>query len=68
MLFPALPAGAGPEQVESFARRARVSEFFGGRPGSGEAERGVAAQRELPRPEMPASPAPAQARKKKEGC
>jgi rhodanese-related sulfurtransferase len=69
VLFPALAAGASPEQTAEFQRRSQVSAFFGGSPRTGEA--GTIEQVAFQMPEAPASgptPVAAGKRKKKEGC
>ena len=68
ILFPALRADAGLREQAEFARRSRVSLFFGGTPLTGVT---TAAERpQVAMPEAPTAPAPvvARTRKRKEGC
>lgn len=69
VLFPALPAGATPEQVADFQRREAVATFFGGSPRTAGGEEETL-DVEMPQVEMPAVvpvARPAQ-KKRKEGC
>lgn len=69
VLFPALPAGAGPEEQAAFEKARSVSEHFGGRPRTG-VDAAEAEDVPLPTVEMPTQATPVAPRKKKakEGC
>jgi len=72
VLYPALPADAGPQQRARFERTAALAQFFGGQPRSGNAAQAPAAAVELPKltaPPPSAGPAtPVGKKKQKEGC
>jgi hypothetical protein len=72
VLYPALPADAGPQQRARFERAAALAQFFGGQPRADGAAAATAAPVELPKlTAPPPTPGPATAvgkPKKKEGC
>ena len=72
VLFPVLPADAGPRDRAQFERAAALAQFFGGQPRTDGAAAAEAATTELPKLAAPAatgSAVPAAPRKKKkEGC
>ena len=68
ILFPALPADAGPREQADFARRSRVSRFFGGTPLSGVEAAAERPQVAMPEAPQAAAPVVSRKRKRKEGC
>ena len=72
VLFPTLPADAGPKERARFERAAQVAQFFGGQPRTGGDAATAAAPVELPKltapPPMPGPATPVARKKKKEGC
>ena len=72
VLFPALPADAGPTERARFERAAALARFFGGEARTEGAAAAVPATVELPKLDLPAAPAAplpgAPRKKKKEGC
>jgi hypothetical protein len=72
VLFPSLPAGAGPQALAQFERTAQVAKFFGGEARLGGEAAAPAAGAELPKlaapPPSPGPAAPVAKKKKKEGC
>lgn len=72
VLFPTLPADAGPPERAQFERAAALAQFFGGQARVGGDASTPAAAVELPSltapPPMPGPATPVAKRKKKEGC
>jgi rhodanese-related sulfurtransferase len=72
VLFPSLPADAGPQALAQFERTAQVAKFFGGEARLGGEAAAPAAGAELPKlaapPPSPGPAAPVAKKKKKEGC
>jgi rhodanese-related sulfurtransferase len=71
ILFPALPAHAGPEEAASFERLRSISQYFGGAPRTGSAEQLEEESAPIPRIESPPASgvvAPKTTRRHKEGC
>jgi len=72
VLFPTLPADAGPQERARFERSAQVARFFGGQARTGGDAAASAAPVELPKltapPPMPGPATPVARKKKKEGC
>jgi hypothetical protein len=72
VLFPSLPAEAGPQALAQFERTAQVAKFFGGEARLGGEAAAPAAGAELPKlaapPPSPGPAAPVAKKKKKEGC
>ena len=72
VLFPSLPADAGPQALAQFEKTAQVAKFFGGEPRLGGDAAAPAAGAELPKlaapPPSPGPAAPVAKKKKKEGC
>ena len=72
VLFPVLPADAGPRERAKFERVAALAQFFGGQPRTDGAAAAEAATTELPKLAAPAAAGPAMPaaprKKKKEGC
>ena len=72
VLFPSLPADAGPQALAQFERTAQVAKFFGGEARLGGDAAAPAAGAELPKlaapPPSPGPAAPVAKKKKKEGC
>jgi rhodanese-related sulfurtransferase len=72
VLFPVLPADAGPRDRAQFERAAALAQFFGGQPRTDGAAAAEAATTELPKLAAPAATGPAMPaaprKKKKEGC
>jgi len=72
VLFPSLPAEAGPQALAQFERTAQVAKFFGGEARLGGDAAAPAADAELPKlaapPPSPGPAAPVAKKKKKEGC
>lgn len=70
VLFPSLPAEAGPQERARFERAAAVAQFFGGqsRSGGSSTEPAAVALPQLASPVAPGARPFAPKRKKKEGC
>ena len=72
VLFPSLPADAGPQALAHFEKTAQVAKFFGGEARLGGDAAAPAAGAELPKlaapPPSPGPAAPVAKKKKKEGC
>ena len=72
VLFPALPAKAGPRERAQFERTAALAQFFGGQPRSDSSAVAEAPATALPKLTAPAATGPAvpaaPRKKKKEGC
>jgi len=72
VLFPALPADAGPRDRAQFERAAALAQFFGGQARTDGAATTEAPATALPKLAAPTATAPAMPtaprRKKKEGC
>jgi len=72
VLFPSLPADAGPQALAQFEKTAQVAKFFGGEGRLGGDAAAPAAGAELPKlaapPPSPGPAAPVAKKKKKEGC
>jgi len=72
VLFPSLPADAGPQALAQFEKTAQVAKFFGGEARLGGDAAAPAAGAELPKlaapPPSPGPAAPVAKKKKKEGC
>jgi hypothetical protein len=72
VLFPVLPADAGPRDRAQFERAAALARFFGGQPRADGAAAAEAPAAELPKLSAPAATGPAvpaaPRKKKKEGC
>jgi rhodanese-related sulfurtransferase len=72
VLFPSLPADAGPQARAQFQRSAQVAKFFGGQARVGGDAATPTASAELPKltapPPMPGPATPVAKKKKKEGC
>jgi rhodanese-related sulfurtransferase len=72
VLFPALPAEAGPRERAQFGRTAALAQFFGGQPRSDSSAVAEARATALPKLTAPAATGPAvpaaPRKKKKEGC
>jgi hypothetical protein len=72
VLFPVLPADAGPRDRAQFERAAALARFFGGQPRADGAAAAEVPAAELPKLSAPAATGPAvpaaPRKKKKEGC